>query len=232
MKTDTPKTDHDQDQDSDLIAEIDLGADEFRTQEKPVEIVEKVPETRPVVAVPFVEIVRQPEPEKMPEAPEIVHGDWPEQARSNREAWLAEAARRMARNPDALDKVLFSVGYGKGGTRGAKLANVSDGKDGGKQVFVRPSVHDKPAAILAMYAAFCQLGADARALVHSADWPDYPQPEAKEEIKTQATRLLKCQCDVCKLVFRMTARWVPEGGEMICPDPACGGSVKAKGLNP
>ena len=77
--------------------------------------------------------------------------------------------------------------------------------------------------------------------VASADWFMWalpildvlgPMPYAKLEGKVndakpkQKTNLLKCECDTCGFVARVTAKWInkAEGG-MACPDRNCHGSL-------
>lgn len=43
-------------------------------------------------------------------------------------------------------------------------------------------------------------------------------------IKKQTTRLLKAECDMCQLTFRITAKWA-NGRELICPDIDCEGRM-------
>lgn len=163
--------------------------------------------------------------------PAPMPADWPESARTNREAWLTEAARRVVKNPADLANVLFSVGYGRGGTRGERTCSVMENENGkGRQVFVRPTIHESVDALMAVYDAASMLGVKIRKPVdgEGKSWPAYPQPEAHTEVKTQATRLLKCTCDKCGFTFRSTSKWIDRAedvGRMRCVNLSCAGTV-------
>jgi hypothetical protein len=43
--------------------------------------------------------------------------------------------------------------------------------------------------------------------------------------KKQGTRMIKCECDNCGLIFRTSAKWLDKVGELQCPDVDCGGTV-------
>lgn len=167
--------------------------------------------------------VRENEPKAKAE-PKPEATDWPEEAKRNREAWLTEAARRMLGR--RVPSLLFSVGYGKGGTRGGGQYSIVDGKQKDtKQVFIRPTVHETTHAVNTLATALLDLGISGGKF-DSSDWPAYPQPETQEgEHKPQATRLLKCVCGKCGCTFRLTARWVPENEGLTCPIPDCGGGA-------
>lgn len=147
---------------------------------------------------------------------------WPVDATKNREAWLSEAARRIAKNPnDDLSGVLLSVGFGKGGTRGASDWSVIENKaENGWQVFVRPNVAEKVGALACVVGALQKLGvrllSREQLSAVGRDWPEYPQPDVTHEHKQQATRLIKCWCRSCGYTVRTTQRWLV-GGAPLCP---------------
>jgi hypothetical protein len=156
-------------------------------------------------------------------------GDWPEAARRNREAWLTEAARRICKTPEALANVLFSVGFGKGGTRGKQAVSISNNAEGtGKQVFVRPTVEGKANAASCIVEAIAGLGLSWLAY-NSDTFPDYPQPEVRTEEKKQTTFLIKCHCEKCGYTVRTTARWLDQFGPPICPNLAHPGCLMVRG---
>lgn len=152
----------------------------------------------------------------------IPQGPWPVDATKNREAWLHEASRRISRNgAEDLRGVLFSVGFGKGGTRGAKNWSViENAASDGWQVFIRPNVADKVLAMACTIDALRALGVrlwPAKQLAGiGVDWPDYPQPDVTHEHKQQATRLIKCWCKACGYTVRTTQRWLTTGAP-LCP---------------
>lgn len=43
--------------------------------------------------------------------------------------------------------------------------------------------------------------------------------------KKQSTRMVKCECQDCGLVFRTTQKWVDKAEEFQCPDPSCSGTI-------
>jgi len=45
----------------------------------------------------------------------------------------------------------------------------------------------------------------------------------------QTTRLIKCECTECGLLFRTTRKWFEKVGEFTCPDSDCGGTVTVGG---
>lgn len=157
----------------------------------------------------------------------LAKGDWPAETARNREAWLSHAAALMLLgHPPLTPSPLWSCGYGKGGTRGSQRVSIGQGMDGRPLVFIRPTIHDKATAASSVSDALIRMGAvhsDCRAALPT--WPEYPQPEAMEQSKTQATRLIKCTCEKCGFVFRTTAKWIPDDGLMNCPAPECGGAV-------
>lgn len=143
---------------------------------------------------------------------------WTSESLINREAWLTEAAKRIA---TASFNVRFSTGYGKGGTRGGKDYSIIRTEDGQAQVFIRPTIHRSEEAARAILDAFCELGL-AYAHVNVADWPEYPQPTVTEIVAKQKTLLIKCQCVKCGFTMRATMRWInksPEG--LYCPSKEC-----------
>lgn len=150
---------------------------------------------------------------------------WPTEATFNREAWLSEASRRIAHNPKDLTGVLFSVGFGKGGTRGASDWSVIENKaSNGWQVFVRPSVTDKVPALACVVGALQKLGVRLVSREKMAgmgrSWPEYPQPDVTHEHKQQATRLIKCWCKSCGYTVRTTQRWLSTGAPLChCATP-------------
>ncbi len=144
------------------------------------------------------------------------------EATTNREAWLFEAAKHITKDPHTdLRGVLFSVGFGKGGTRGASDWSVIENKaENGWQVFVRPNVTEKVGALACVIGALQKLGVRLVSREQlagiGADWPEYPQPDVTHEHKQQATRLIKCWCASCGYTVRTTQRWLA-GGAPLCP---------------
>lgn len=43
--------------------------------------------------------------------------------------------------------------------------------------------------------------------------------------KKQGTRMLKCECHDCGMVFRTTQKWFDKAEEFQCPDPSCSGTI-------
>ncbi len=211
--------------DNEIAAEIEG----FESEPKPQPAPPDAPKPREVapaaVEIPEKrEIERKPEPMPEPKAEENPPkwGAWPESATKNREAWLHEAARRIARNGAAdLPGVLFSVGWGKGGTRGAKNWSVVENADAkGWQIFIRPNVAERVEALACTILAMRQLGVrlwNAKLLEGMGrDWPAYPQPDVTHEHKQQVTRLIKCHCTACGYIVRTTQRWIATGMP-LCP---------------
>jgi len=200
--------------------EIEIEGFETKPEPEPVPVPDSTPEPQrspdstPSEPVPVPEI-----PEPRDDTP------WPEEAKKNREAWLAEAARRTARHADSLTHVLFSTGYGKGGTRGHRQVYIIANKSGvGFQVFIRPTVHSKDLAAGCVRAALSGLNIRARfGLDDIGNWPDYPQPEASEVHTPQATRMIKAKCPVCGCTLRISDHWIEKSeGKLTCPMPGCG----------
>lgn len=163
-------------------------------------------------------------------APAPAFGEWPEAAKRNREAWLTEAARRIAKPGADLSALLFSVGFGKGGTRGKAFMSVSKNAEGdGWQVFIRPTVDGKRLAAESLAEALRQLGHASGNVYDSSTFPDYPQPEVKTEEKKQGTFLIKCLCGKCGYTVRTTARWLDQFGPPICPNLHHPGCVMVRG---
>lgn len=49
--------------------------------------------------------------------------------------------------------------------------------------------------------------------------------EAGSEEKKQTTRMLKCECEDCGLIFRTSVKWLENGGALTCPSSECRGPL-------
>lgn len=58
--------------------------------------------------------------------------------------------------------------------------------------------------------------------------PGAPLSEMRTIGKKQTTRMIKCECDDCGLIFRTTRSNI-EGRDLRCPDADCGGHVMVEG---